>query len=155
MHAYVDAAKQLSAEIERTRQRLHDLEAALEAMRPLITLEAAVPSAPALAWRESADVLHVEEVVSDAQPLTPRAPKATPEPKLPAISQDVWLRILGRRKLTVKEIVDAAMAQLGAQDEHRAVLSTRVNAWLYPALKSGKVVPAGVKDGRKAYAVAR
>ncbi len=97
-------------------------------------------------------------------PVSKAAVKAVPKsavkspakaaPAVPATGKAVWLAALGKKKLTVEEIVDAAMANLDLPDAVRPVISNRATAWLYPAIKAGTIQQAGTKDGRLAYRLA-
>lgn len=73
--------------------------------------------------------------------------------KLPATGTEFWLACMGKRKLTVNEIVDKALAKLSLPAEARPTLYNRLNAWLYPKVKTGELFSPGDKDGIKQYQV--
>ena len=74
--------------------------------------------------------------------------------KLPATGAELWLKCLGRKKVTVAQLADAALKKLKLDDSAREVITTRAKAWTYIAAKKGALVVAGTRDGSKLYQLA-
>jgi hypothetical protein len=83
------------------------------------------------------------------------APEPAAEPvKLPATGAKLWLKCIGRKKVTVAQIADAALKKLKLDDSVRDVITSRVKVWAYLAVKKGELVVAGTRDGAKLYQLA-
>ncbi len=87
------------------------------------------------------------------------ASAAVPEPvveqvKLPSTGAELWLKCIGRKKVTVAQIADEALKKLKLDDSARDVIATRAKAWTYAAAKKGALVEAGMRDGSKLYQLA-
>lgn len=87
-----------------------------------------------------------------AAPVVPEV-EAAPA-KLPATGAELWLKCLGRKKVTVAQLADAALKKLKLDDSARPVITTRAKAWVYLAAKKGALVDAGLRDGSKLYQLA-
>ena len=74
--------------------------------------------------------------------------------KLPATGAELWLKCLGRKKVTVAQLADAALKKLKLDDSAREVITTRAKAWTYITTKKGALVVAGTRDGSKLYQLA-
>ncbi|WP_293603305.1 hypothetical protein [Polaromonas sp. UBA4122] len=162
MQPLLEAASHITQEIERTRQRLANLEQALEGLRPLITLEAATAAVPYTATTRTE---HVEDIsfvlaqVSADEIIKPKhvtKTKAKPgkgaQPaKLPSTGTELWLSCLARKKLSLGELVDEALKKLDLDETAREVITNRAGAWLYAAINKGVLIPAGTRDGHKLY----
>lgn len=88
-----------------------------------------------------------------------KAPVVEPAPvveaiKLPATGADLWLKCMGRKKVTVAQITEAALKKLNLDDSAKSVITTRAKAWAYAAVKKGMLVEAGTRDGSKLYQLA-
>lgn len=95
MQTLIEAASQISQEIERTRQRLANLEQALEGLRPLISFESSatvlpfVKSSPIQTVEDVFVVMQVEPDVAAAQPKTTakaKSPKAKPKKNVKSVA---------------------------------------------------------------------
>lgn len=95
MQTLIEAASQISQEIERTRQRLANLEQALEGLRPLISFESSasvlpfVKSSPIQTVEDVFVVMQVEPEVAAAQPKTTakaKSPKAKPKKNVKSVA---------------------------------------------------------------------
>lgn len=73
---------------------------------------------------------------------------------IPATGTAFWLACMGKKKHTVNEIVDRALVRLELGPQARKTLYNRLNAWLYPKVKSGELFSPGEKAGIKLYQVA-
>lgn len=85
------------------------------------------------------------------------APEPVPvtEPvKLPATGAEFWLKCLGRKKVTVAQLADAALKKLKLDDSAKNVMATRAKTWAYSAVKKGTLLEAGMRDGAKLYQLA-
>jgi len=181
MQTLFEAANHIAQEIERTRQHLMNLEQALEGLKPLITVDAATTT---VTYALSSQAQPVEDLsvvnakvkskrktqskpTEEAKPEGAKAAKAkvpkakaveakvAAEPvKLPATGADLWLKCLGRKKVTVAQLADAALKKLKLDDSAREVITTRAKAWTYIATKKGDLVVAGTRDGSKLYQLA-
>ncbi len=172
MQTLFEAANHISQEIERTRQHLTNLEQALNGLKPLITIEAATTT---LTYTVTASAQGVEDlnVVNAATPerkkrkskaaakkeVVQEAPVPAPAVevavKLPATGADLWAKCMGRRKVTITQIADAALKKLKLDDSARTVITGRTKTWVYAAAKKGQLVIAGERDGAKLYKLAR
>lgn len=156
MQPLLEAASHIAQEIERTRQRLANLEQALEGLRPLITLDAATTALP---YTASTRTEHVEDIsfvlaqVSVDEIIKPKAKpgKRAKPAKLPSTGAELWLSCLARKKLSLGELVDEALKKLDLDETAREVITNRAGAWLYAAIKKGVLIPAGTRDGHKLY----
>ena len=167
------ASNHLAQEIERTRQHLTNLEQAFDSLKPLISIDAApapLPNATSPAEPvEDIAVVNVEVPAKKAVKSKSAAKKdkkvkaeaqakeavvetiAEPMAKLPATGAELWLKCIGRRKVSVSQIADAALTKLKLDDSARSVLTTRAKAWVYAAVKKGDLIAAGTRDGHKLY----
>ena len=83
------------------------------------------------------------------------APEAVVVPvKLPATGAELWLKCIGRKKVTVAQLADAALKKLKLDDSAREVIATRAKAWAYVAVKKGSLVVIGDRNGSKLYQLA-
>ena len=83
------------------------------------------------------------------------APEAVVVPvKLPATGAELWLKCIGRKKVTVAQLADAALKKLKLDDSAREVIATRAKAWAYVAVKKGSLVVVGDRNGSKLYQLA-
>ena len=176
MQTLFEAASHIAQEIERTRQHLTNLEQALEGLKPLITVDAATAT---LTFSISSQAQPVEDLsVLDAEVPSKKktkskstvkfdgdnfkaskakivVPETQAEPiKLPATGAELWLKCLGRKKVTVAQLADAALKKLKLDDSARNVIVTRAKAWTYSAVKKGGLIEAGMRDGSKLYQLA-
>jgi hypothetical protein len=163
---------------------LTNLEQALDGLKPLITVDAAtttltytlssqaqpvedlsvVNAAPAK--RRGRAKLAAKPKAEKIKAIKPRAKKTkvaaadvaaetvTESVKLPSTGSKLWLKCLGRKKLTVAQITDAALTKLKLEDSAREVITSRAKAWTYAAVKKGLVVIAGTRNGSKLYQAA-
>jgi len=181
MQTLFEAANHIAQEIERTRQHLLNLEQALEGLKPLITVDAAtttvtytlasqaqpvedlsVVNATVKTKRKTKSKPSEEAKPEEAKTAKTKVPKAksveakvAAEPvKLPATGADLWLKCLGRKKVTVAQLADAALKKLKLDDSAKEVITTRAKAWTYIATKKGALVVAGTRDGSKLYQLA-
>ncbi len=88
---------------------------------------------------------------NNTKPLVSRAANQGAGPAVPPTGKAIWLTALGKKKLSVEALVDAAMSRLALGSAARPVISNRVTAWLYPAIRAGVVRQVGQKDGRAIY----
>jgi len=181
MQTLFEAANHIAQEIERTRQHLTNLEQALNGLKPLITVDAATTT---LTYAMPAQVQPVEDlsVVNAEVPAKKKAKSKVPvEPatekgkavktkavkvkaemlapviaptKLPATGADLWLKCIGRKKVTVAQITDTALKTLNLDDSAKEVIATRAKAWTYTAAKKGVLIEAGMREGSKLYQLA-
>ncbi len=167
------ASNHLAQEIERTRQHLTNLEQAFDSLKPLISIDAApapLPNATSPAEPvEDIAVVNVEVPAKKAVKSKSAAKKdkkvkaeaqakeavveaiAEPMVKLPPTGAELWLKCIGRRKVSVSQIADAALTKLKLDDSARTVMTTRAKAWAYAAVKKGDLIAAGTRDGHKLY----
>lgn len=167
------ASNHLAQEIERTRQHLTNLEQAFDSLKPLISIDAApapLPNATSpVEPVEDIAVVNVEVPAKKAVKSKSAAKKdkkvkaeaqakeavveaiAEPMVKLPATGAELWLKCIGRRKVSVSQIADAALTKLKLDDSARTVMTTRAKAWAYAAVKKGDLIAAGTRDGHKLY----
>ncbi len=83
------------------------------------------------------------------------APEAVVVPvKLPATGAELWLKCIGRKKVTIAQLADAALKKLKLDDSARDVIATRAKAWAYVAVKKGSLVVIGDRNGSKLYQLA-
>ncbi len=131
MQTLLDAASAISAEIARTRQRLMDLEGALSGLKPLIIIDTTTKAVGYIATVEPQPIQDVSDVhipVAD-EPVAPAKRRAKPKADavkapvakparakksakvvLPATGAEFWLQCLGRKKLSIDALTEAAMA---------------------------------------------
>jgi hypothetical protein len=74
--------------------------------------------------------------------------------KLPATGAELWLKCMGRRKVTVAQIAEAALSKLKLGDTAKSVMSARAKTWVYAAVKRGILLQAGTRDGSKLFQLA-
>lgn len=178
MQTLFEASNHIKQEIERTRQHLTNLEQALEGLKPLVTIDVATTT---LTYTVSSQVQPVDDlsvVNADEQAKKKTKPKLTAKPKaektkavqakageakvvapvlavepakLPATGAELWLKCIGRKKVTVAQIADAALKRLKLEESARDVIATRAKAWTYSAAKKGDLIEAGMRDGSKLY----
>src|SRR5665811_1129643 len=101
MQPLLEAASHIAQEIERTRQRLANLEQALEGLRPLITLDAATAALPYTATTRTEHVEDISfvlaQVAADEIIKPKRVTKSKAKPgkraqpaKLPSTGTELW-----------------------------------------------------------------
>ncbi len=83
-----------------------------------------------------------------------RSTDVTAPVKLPATGSGLWLKCLGRKKLTIGQLTDAALKRLSLDDSAKEVIFSRAKTWIYTALKKGVLTDAGVRDGTRLYQMA-
>lgn len=156
MQTVVDAAAHIAQEIEKTRQHLGNLEQALAALRPLISVSLDTPT---LTYN-SADLQTIEDVsvVKPARKKKTNAVKATkikpaPALTLPKTGAELWLKCLGKKKLTVNDLADSAIKKLGLTDDAQFAIRNRAAAWLNAAAKKNQVRVSTNKAGLNVYQV--
>jgi len=71
--------------------------------------------------------------------------------KLPATGSAFWMGSLGNEQRTGRDIVDAAMAQWGLDDNAREAIYSRAANWVNGTVKKSLVVVAGQRDGVNVY----
>ena len=82
-------------------------------------------------------------------------PEAAAAPvKLPATGAELWLKCIGRKKVTIAQLADIALKKLKLDDSAKEVIATRVKAWAYIATKKGALVVVGDRNGSKLYQLA-
>ena len=74
--------------------------------------------------------------------------------KLPSTGAELWLKCIGRKKVTVIQIADAALKKLKLDESAKQVIATRAKAWVYAAAKKGDLIEVGMRDGSKLYQLA-
>jgi len=178
MQTLLEAATHIVQEIEKTRQHLSNLEQALQGLRPLITMDAPTN---ALSYSEPVPMGTVE----DASIILPvRKKRASPKAKaktqtktkanataksiakkasptsagsgaVPATGASVWLKALGRKRLTHDQLTQSALQLLKLDVESKAVVRNRAGAWLNDAVKKGLVSSAPGVDGLKTFQVTK
>jgi hypothetical protein len=146
------AATTLTYAITSQSQRVEDLtvvNADAPAKRRAKSKSSVEPEAedtkPAKTRGRKAKVVHAEAVVPE--------PAAEPV-KLPATGAKLWLKCIGRKKVSVAQIADAALKKLKLDDSAKDVITSRVKVWAYLAVKKGELVVAGTRDGAKLYQLA-
>lgn len=181
MQTLFDAANHIALEIERTRQHLMNLEQALEGLKPLITVEAAttvmytlasqaqpvedlsVVNATVPTKKRSKSKLAAESKTEKTKAVKTKATKAkakaeAPETaapvKLPATGAELWLKCMGRKKITMAQLAESALKKLKLDDSARGVIATRAKAWAYIATKKGALLVVGDRNGSKLYQLA-
>lgn len=184
MQTLFEAANHIAQEIERTRQHLTNLEQALEGLRPLMTVDAApttvmytlssqaqpvedlsvVNTVPAK--KKAKSTLTAQPKTATTKSAKTRGSKAKAvevaavvlepvEPVgLPATGAKLWLKCIGRKKVTVAQLAEAATKKLKLDDSARDVMTSRAKAWTYMAAKKGDIVTVGTRDGSKLYQLA-
>lgn len=163
MQTVLDAASHIAQDIERTRKHLENLEQALAGLRPLITVEAA---SNVLTYSSTDDVQTVVDVsINKPARKQKAAAKSRAKPKtskvfadgsvIPKTGSELWLKCLGRKKLSLNGLAGVALQKLALGDESRATIRNRAGAWLNSAVKSNQVSVAQNKAGLNVYHVAR
>jgi hypothetical protein len=164
MQSVLEAASHIAQEIEKTRQHLANLEQALQGLRPLITLEAPIN---ALNYSEPVAMETVEDVSIVAPARKKRASakakakgKLTAKPaaessSIPATGASLWLKALGRKRLTLDQTTERALSLLKLGGNSKSVIGNRAGAWLNGAVKKGLVSASLNKDGLKIYQVTK
>ena len=161
MQTLLEAASHIAAEIEKTRKHLENLEQAFAGLRPLITVEVA-PNV--LTYSASNDVQTVVDVsinkpdrkkkAAAKSKTTPKANKAPAgETVIPKTGSELWLKCLGRKKLSLNDLTSVALQKLALGDESRVTIRNRAGAWLNSAVKSNQVSVAQNKAGLNVYQV--
>jgi hypothetical protein len=161
MQSVLDAASHIAQEIEKTRKHLENLEQALAGLRPLITVEVA---SNVLTYSAPNDVQTVVDVsinkparkkkTAAKSKVTPKAIKA-PAGKsvIPNTGSELWLKCLGRKKLSLNDLTGVALQKLALGDESRVTIRNRAGAWLNSAVKSNQVSVTQNKAGLNVYQV--
>lgn len=178
MQTLFEASNHIKQEIERTRQHLTNLEQALEGLKPLVTIDVAATTLTYTVTSQAQPVEDLPVVNTDEQKEKKTKAKLTATPKvekpkavkakaveakvvapvlvvetakLPSTGAELWLKCIGRKKVTVAQIVDAALKRLKLDESARDVIATRAKAWTYSAAKKGDLIEAGMRDGSKLY----
>jgi hypothetical protein len=163
MKAVLEAANHIVQEIERTREHLENLEQALAGLRPLISVEVA-PNV--LTYSVSDDVQTVVDIsinkparkvkASAKSKATSKASKVpSGESVIPKTGSDLWLKCLGRKKLSLNDLTGVALQKLALEDEARVTIRNRAGAWLNSAVKSNQVSVAQNRAGLNVYQVVK
>lgn len=168
MQPLYEAASHIAQEIERTRQHLAQLELALEGLRPLITIDAATNALPYTKSQAVQTVSDVSVLLDEDADLTNAKPTRKTRSKkksqasrkskpvvVPKTGAEIWLRALGRGKVSLDGVITNVMAALSLDANARPVIRNRAGAWLYSAAKNGLVKATTGKDGSKLYQVVR
>lgn len=66
----------------------------------------------------------------------------------------MWLKCIGRKKVTIAQLAEAALKRLKLDDSAREVIATRAKAWAYIATKKGVLVVVGDLNGSKLHQLA-
>ena len=160
-------------------QHLMNLEQALEGLKPLITVEAAttvmytlasqaqpvedlsVVNATVPTKKRSKSKLAAESKTEKTKAVKTKATKAMAEApetaapvKLPATGAELWLKCMGRKKITMAQLAESALKKLKLDDSARGVIATRAKAWAYIATKKGALLVVGDRNGSKLYQLA-
>ena len=159
MQPLFEAANLITQEIERTKQHLVNLEQALAGLRPLITIDAATMSLP---YTNQDSQQTVEDV--SVVPEKPAKPKRSVKrdaksesaqiaaaDEIPATNAKFWQSLMGRKKMSLQDIVYTAIAKLEIEEWARPKIKMRAQAWLYAAVKNNLVLASAGKDGAKLY----
>jgi hypothetical protein len=176
MQTLFEAASHIAQEIERTRQHLANLEQALDGLKPLITVDAATTTQVFTITSQAQPVEDLSVVNAEVttkkkakskfsvkanaeKPKVTKAKVVVPEPvaepvKLPATGAALWLKCLGRKKVTVSQLADVALKKLKLDASAKNVIATRAKAWAYSAVKKGDLIEVGMRDGSKLYQLA-
>jgi hypothetical protein len=125
----------IDGDIARTRQRLEDLRAAREALRPLLGPESGV--------RRSGKRARPDGGAPDGA--------RRPTSRLPAAGGRFWLDILGDAERTGREIVDLALSALKLGEEHRDAIYARAAKWFNGAAAKSLVQVVGEREGANVY----
>jgi len=108
---------------------------------------------PETAKAKTTKVAKAKAAKAQAGQATVAAKSAKPV-KLPATGAELWLKCLGRKKVTVAQLAEAALKKLELDDSARDVITSRAKAWAYIATKKGALVVVGTRDGSKLYQLA-
>lgn len=183
MQTIMDAAAQIGSEIERTRLHLAKLEQALDGLRPLLVIKSsqsilAYAPTETLQTIEDVRVIKPRKVKTTTRKSTPSAkdskvqkrPKQgkvaptsgkskTTSPsdslKLPNTGNEIWLKAIGRKKLTQNELTDSTLSLLKLGADARAAIRNRAGAWLNASVKKNQITASTNRAGLKVYTVAR
>lgn len=163
MQTVLDAASHIAQEIERTRKHLENLEQALAGLRPLITVEVA---SSVLTYTAPNDVQTVVDVsvnkparrkkaVAKSQAAAKASKVSASEAVIPKTGSELWLKCLGRKKLSLNDLTGVALQELALGDESHGTIRNRAGAWLNGAVKSNQVSVAQNKAGLNVYQVVK
>lgn len=75
--------------------------------------------------------------------------------QLPKTGNAIWLKALGRKKLTQNQLTSGTLSLLKLGDEARAAIHNRAGAWLNAAVKKNQVTAATNRAGLKVYEAAQ
>lgn len=157
MQPLLEAASLITQEIERTKQHLVNLEQALAGLRPLITIDAATLSLPLPYSNQNAEQTVEDVSVIQVNPVkvkrvTPSKPvSAAVADEIPATPTKFWLSLMGRKKMSLQDMVYTAITKLELEEWARPKIKMRAQAWVYSAVKKGLVVASAGKDATKMY----
>jgi hypothetical protein len=159
MQPLLEAASLITQEIERTKQHLVNLEQALAGLRPLITIDAATMSLPYTNQnleQTIEDVSVVLENPAKVKPSVKRGAKSKPASvvaadEIPATNAKFWLSLMGRKKMSLQDMVYTAITKLEIEEWARPKIKMRAQAWLYSAISKDLVTASVGKDGAKMY----
>ncbi len=155
MQPLLEAASLITQEIERTKQHLVNLEQALAGLRPLIMIDAATMSLPYTNQNAQQTVEDVSVVQVKPAKLK-RGTKSKPvsvvaADEIPATNAKFWLSLMGRKKMSLQDMVYTAITKLELEEWVRPKIKMRAQAWVYAAIKKNLVVSSVGKDGAKMY----
>ena len=159
MQPLFEAANLITQEIERTKQHLVNLEQALAGLRPLITIDAATMSLP-YSNQDSEQTVEDVSIVQEQPTKVKRSVKKTPSSvavtvavadEIPATNAKFWLSLMGRKKMSLQDMVYTAITKLEIEEWARPKIKMRAQAWLYSAISKNIVAASVGKDGAKMY----
>ena len=155
MQPLLEAANLITQEIERTKQHLINLEQALAGLRPLITIDAATMSLP-YTNQDSQQTVEDVSVVQEKPAKVKRSAKLKPvsvaaADEIPATHAKFWLSLMGRKKMSLQDMVYTAITKLEIEEWARPKIKMRAQAWLYSAVSKNLVTASVGKDGAKMY----
>jgi hypothetical protein len=96
----------------------------------------------------------VAEVPPETAVANTSEPVAVPA-TIPATGVELWLKALGRKKLTLDQMTEAALKSLQLGSEAKTTIRNRAGAWLHVAVKKGQVSADVNSAGLKVYQVAK
>ncbi len=100
----------------------------------------------------------ITDAVAEVPPETAVAntsePVAPPS-SIPATGVKLWLKVLGRKKLTLDQMTQDALKSLQVGGDAKAAIRNRAGAWLHVAVKKGQVSADVNATGLKVYQVAQ
>jgi hypothetical protein len=84
-----------------------------------------------------------------------KANRAATAGAIPKTGAEIWLRALGRGKVTLDGVISNVISALSLDASARPVIRNRAGARLYSAVKNGSVKATTGKDGNKLYQAVR